>query len=459
MTFPAQAMQILVELQVGAGGTWVDVTEDLRMSGGVSITRGRQDEAAEVNPGQCVIVLNNRHGKYSEFNPLGPYYGRLTKNTPIRVSVAPFGDGVYYPRFAGEVSKWPPRWDVSDTDVWVPIEAAGLLRRLRASDDRPVSAHQRFVTANSPLAYWPLTDGEDSTVGRPVVGDRNFRALGFDLAGSSFNVPPSWGQGTLATWMDPVVAFPKEHNIVVGLPVLQAGQPWSLEWVQTGRATAFSMWNVSAPLDTVPEGTIEIQNVTESGLYQFFVTLTTTAFPAPVIDVLLPKMLDPGPHLFRLTFTPLTSTSYQCDAYLDGKLVDTGTETGITPPVPTALSYLVEPTDPDLDSSEGTLCMGHVVIYGPNPPAADLSYRATLGYANELAGRRIERLCQERGVSVDFQGDIDLTAACGPQQMQNYMAMLQAAADVDGGILGESIEELALLFRTQRSKYNQGEVL
>ncbi len=459
MTFPAQAMQIMVELQVGAGGTWVAVTEDLRMANGVTITRGRQDEASEVNPGQCTIVLNNRHGKYSEFNPQGPYYGRLTKNTPIRVSVAPFGDGVYYRRFAGEVSKWPPRWDISDTDVWVPIEAAGILRRLRAGSDRPLSAHQRYIEAHSPLAYWPLTDGTDAVEGKPVVGDRKFRAIGTD-GGALFQNQPKWGEGEIGQWMDNVILFPKEHEVVVGLPVIPSGVEWSLEWVQTGRSTAFSGWVINTPIDTQPEATVEIQCVTESGLSQFFVSYTANPFPTSVIDTgVLPQYLDPGPHLFRVTFTPTSATAYTCTAYLDGKVVDTGSESGIAPPVPVGLRILAEPTDPDLDSSEGTLVMGHAVIYGPNRPDADLSYKAMMGYRNEKAGRRIERLCQERGIGLEVQGDLDLTATCGPQQMQQVMDLLQSAADVDGGTLGESIEDLALYFRTQRSRYNQGEVL
>lgn len=457
MTFPAQAMQILVELQVGAGGTWVDVTEDLRMSNGVSITRGRQDEASEVNPGQCVMVLNNRHGKYSEFNPQGPYYGRLTKNTPIRVSVAPFGDNVYYRRFVGEVSKWPPRWDVSDTDVWVPIEAAGILRRLRAASDRPLSAHQKYIQAHGPLAYWPLTEGTDAIEGRPVVGDRNFRPTG--ETGALFNNQPKWGDGEIAQWMDNVILFPKEHELVVGLPVIPSGVEWSIEWVQTGRATAFAEWVIGIPTDAIPEATIEIQMVTESGLSQFFVTNTAAPFPAPVIDIgVLPQMLDPGPHLFRVTFTPTSASAYTCSFYLDGKLVSSASES-LAPPVPVALRYLAEPTDPDLDASEGTLMMGHATIWGPSRPDHDLAYRAMLGYPNELAGRRIERLCQENGISLEIQGDPDLTQACGPQQILPRMDLLQSAADVDGGVLGESIEDLGLLYRTQRSRYNQGEVL
>src|SRR5690606_24993523 len=217
MTFPAQAMQILVELQVGDGGTWVDVTEDLRMSSGVDITRGRQDEASEVNPGKCTLVLNNRHGKYSEFNPDGPYYGRLTKNTPLRVSVAPFGDGVYYPRFAGEVSKWPPRWDISDTDVWVPIEAAGILRRIRANTEFPISSHQRFIQSNSPYTYWPMTEGEDAIEASPVFGVSKMRSI--SDSGALFSRQPQWGKGEIAPWMENVVAFPQEHHMVASFPV------------------------------------------------------------------------------------------------------------------------------------------------------------------------------------------------------------------------------------------------
>jgi hypothetical protein len=457
MTFPAQAMQILVELQVGEGGTWVDVTEDLRMSSGVDISRGRQDEASEVNPGKCTLVLNNRHGKYSEFNPDGPYYGRLTKNTPIRVSVAPFGDGVYYPRFAGEVSKWPPRWDISDTDVWVPIEAAGILRRIRANTEFPISSHQRFIQSNSPYTYWPMTEGEDAIEASPIFGVSKMRSI--SDSGALFSRQPQWGKGEIAPWMENVVAFPQEHHMVASFPVTPDETAWSFEWVQTGFPPDDSSTFVIRSGDNESGRTIEITAQFVVGSDILFVSDTGTFVGSPFLEGDISKMRGPGPHLVRVEFIP-TATSYIGNAYLNGELIYTGVpETDVPLFAPTGMRYISSLVDPDFPEPDSTLYVGHVVVYGPDAPDPMDSYRALVGYKGELAGRRIERLCSERGVPLEVVGDLDQTQACGHQQVETFAELLQSAADVDGGTLGESTEDLALLYRTQRSKYNQGSVL
>lgn len=98
------------------------------------------------------LVLNNRHGRYSPRNPQSPYYGRIGRNTPIRVRVGTAVRGVW------EVSAWPTRWDTSGADVWVPIDASGLLRRAEQGARPLDSALVRYIVEQGPLAYWPLTN-------------------------------------------------------------------------------------------------------------------------------------------------------------------------------------------------------------------------------------------------------------------------------------------------------------
>jgi hypothetical protein len=462
MTFPAQAMQILVELQVGEGGTWVDVTEDLRMSSGVDISRGRQDEASEVNPGKCTLVLNNRHGKYSEFNPDGPYYGRITKNTPIRVSVAPFGDGVYYPRFAGEVSKWPPRWDISDTDVWVPIEAAGILRRLRSGSERAVSALQRYITFNEPSGYWPLTDGETAIQGAPVFGSFPFRAIASG-GGALFKNQPDWGKGTLAPWMEPVINLAPQSSGEMFVPAEKNNQStWSVDYFRsgTGYIGTLSAFDIGDRSDDDPVTIWSVIANSTTADVQLYVGVTgeTTSSLTQLQDLNSPGIFDGNPHHIRLTCGPNATVSTSTDyvLYIDGEEVASGTFAVTSRP----LGKLMYIWNQIRETPEPTnMSVGHIAQWGPTPPDADLVYRALLGYDGELAGRRIERLCAERGIGLEVHGDLDATQPCGPQQVDSFIKLAQDAADVDGGVLGESTEDLALLYRTQRSKYNQGSVL
>lgn len=78
-----------VELQLA--GVWTDITSKVRLAEGITINRGRADEAARVDPSQCTLVLDNRDGRFSWRKPDGPYYGIIGRNTPLRVSVRPPG--------------------------------------------------------------------------------------------------------------------------------------------------------------------------------------------------------------------------------------------------------------------------------------------------------------------------------------------------------------------------------
>jgi hypothetical protein len=69
-------------------GEWTDITSDTRTDQTVTITRGRSDYASQADPTKAVAKVNNPDGRYSRENPLGPYFGLLGRNTPLRLSVA-----------------------------------------------------------------------------------------------------------------------------------------------------------------------------------------------------------------------------------------------------------------------------------------------------------------------------------------------------------------------------------
>lgn len=66
--------------------TWTDISPYVAMddSGGITVGRGRPDEAQAVQASTCTLRLNNRDGRFSPRNPTGPYYGKLGRNTPLR---------------------------------------------------------------------------------------------------------------------------------------------------------------------------------------------------------------------------------------------------------------------------------------------------------------------------------------------------------------------------------------
>jgi hypothetical protein len=78
-----------LKVALNLAGTWTDITQWAyqRTTPAFTITRGRPDETAQVSPSQMTGQLNNRDGRFTSRNPVGPYYGQLGRNTPIRLSV------------------------------------------------------------------------------------------------------------------------------------------------------------------------------------------------------------------------------------------------------------------------------------------------------------------------------------------------------------------------------------
>jgi hypothetical protein len=76
-----------ITTELNLGGSWTDISADVRTESDMSGTRGMSSWASEADPSKYVFALNNRHGKYSPRNPLSPYYRQLSRNTPIRISV------------------------------------------------------------------------------------------------------------------------------------------------------------------------------------------------------------------------------------------------------------------------------------------------------------------------------------------------------------------------------------
>jgi hypothetical protein len=82
--FPQAPLGVMVELYLGS---WTDVSTYVYQRDLISITTGRPPQASQASPAQATLTLNQRDGRFSVNNPLGPYYGTLVRNTPLRLSI------------------------------------------------------------------------------------------------------------------------------------------------------------------------------------------------------------------------------------------------------------------------------------------------------------------------------------------------------------------------------------
>lgn len=83
-------------------GAWTDtvgaesISDRVRQSDGVRITRGQVDQQSGVSAQQSIFTLNNRDGLFSGRNPDSPLFGKIGRNTRIRQGVKA-DDGTWEP--------------------------------------------------------------------------------------------------------------------------------------------------------------------------------------------------------------------------------------------------------------------------------------------------------------------------------------------------------------------------
>ncbi|WP_147427309.1 hypothetical protein [Micromonospora globbae] len=385
-----------------------------------------------------------------------------TNTKPIRFSYSNLR--VIDRRAHMEVSEWPSRWNTPGTDSWVPIQAAGILRRLSQGAKPLDSALFRFLTRANPTAYWPLEDPAGSLSARSAVpGVPPMTAFGFSRftePGSGKPVPaanlPVFGSGDGIPGSLPVVDLAQGGVLQASLPYSPVAN-WKIEWV------------MRLPRDKGAIGTLPIEWRTDGswGRWQFtiFETSFVSTFGDPDTGInagsasATLNLWDGLPHHVQIeAFDFGDPRNVDARVYIDGFQVAQytpfsgpmlGTSGSIT-------KVILNPLEirQDEEDSQAMPIMGHVAVWNPPGPLTETA-SAMLGHAGETAADRIERLCAEQGVPVFVSRGPDPSPAMGAQRPATFLDLLRECADVDMGILGEAREQLALTYRCLGSLYNQ----
>jgi hypothetical protein len=444
---------VVVELDID--GVWTDITSHVYIRDPIQITRGRTSEAGQIDPSDCTMTVNNRDGRYSPRNPTSPYFGIIGRNTQIRVSVA--GDI----RFVGEVTAWPVKWDKAGVDVFVPLEAAGVLRRLGQGNPVEASPLRSTLLASDPLVYWPLDDGLGSKWGVNLGSSRTatvFRRFPF-LPGTAQlafgdgdlgdNLPPGMRLITTAGTGNWISGRVGDRVSITGYAVdfiykAETLGEFRLIVIDLVGSLDSQEWEIKLRGDGVNDD-IEV-------LYAFDGGAPTTQGNTAALTAIT----DGDLHHVRFTATEDGST-VDWEVFVDGASVLTGTRAS------TSVGSFYEIRMEYVPGSGTDMAVGHLAVWRSTdaaPAVADVA-DATHAYAGEAAGRRIERLCGENDVNVSFinVGNLDETTAMGPQRAGDRVALMQEAAAADGGFLYEPRDNLALTYRTRISLYNRDPAL
>lgn len=361
-------------------------------------------------------------------------------------------------RFTGEISAWPVEWDVSGSDVWVPIVASGITRRLGQGQKALESTLRRRIPSDPDLiAYWPMEDGDQATAAySPLPGVRPLTLDGWDMASDS-----SLGGAD---------ALPKTKNPAAlrGTVPRSAASGWQVECVYF--------------LPTMPAAQTEILRVQVAGS-----VMHTAVVYASTAGVRIEALDEAGGSLAFFTFTTADAladfwgkwnrlaiytavSGGTCYLYVSWRDIAANSRWIARTNFTAAQGAVVGLTGAYGSATTG-LVLGHLAVFdipatstaSNASPGSAIFSGADDGFNGESAINRMFRLANEEAAQVSLttiDGDITiLSQAMGPQRPGTLLALLEEAATTDGGILYEARDGLSLTYRDRTTLYNQDAAL
>lgn len=426
-----------VEIAPGADLTnpdnwvWVDVTSYVRSGTDITISYGRSDEWSQVGTTTCNLTLNNWDGDFSPRNPNGQWYGQIGMNTPLRIS---YGSGDN-PRFIGYVSQWPPRWGAAVGNAWTPIQAAGIIRRLSQGVKPLHSTLYRQIMSYNPIGYWPFEDGENATrAGTPITSNRSASAHGISFGATGG--PP--GSESLAS-----ATAASAPRFLAFIPQRPGTGAWHVEMVyKLGAAPPDANYSTIFRVGTTGSADWRI-NVNNT---QFLTRARTSD------DTLLVDQAGPAAFAFG-QWVRIALTAKQNGSSVDWLMrwFPIGHDGSFMSGSYTGTLGEVEQITSDFGAGVDGMGFGHLAVFSVYDSGAYNG--ADTGNAGELAGHRMERLCNEEGVPFTVTSDHIDTMKMGPQAADTLLNLLQTCADADGGALYEL--EGKLSYQSRIARMNQ----
>lgn len=444
MAWPTDPLTVETTFALGADltadpGTWsfsTDITTytfDRDGDNSITISRGRADENSQTPPCETNLVVNNTDGRFSPRNPTGAYYGSLRRNTPIRVRVNP-GSGLDT-RNVAFTSELPPRWDPSEADHFVPIQAHGVLRRLgqgrsplKSAVFRHVTGLSDFLGAEMPplLEYWSLEDGEGSAGFASALGGGTIPVDADVEPASSSEIPGSAALplvSTGGTVRGQVRPYRSTGTVrFAGLLTIPEGGLADGQKLLDATFESGSFARCAVRYGTGGSLNVQILNtagtmIDETGAVGFAVNGSNV-----FLSVLLTQdggdvdLTEADVFIFRPGVT--TFSGFSPDTFT-GQTLGRVTTTGFA-------------ADRGVDGA----AVGHLMFTNDASQFTGMLFAPT-GFNGELAGDRFARLCTEEAVPYDLAAGS--TEAMGPQGIKTLLDLLRECEATEEGLLVERI--------------------
>jgi hypothetical protein len=345
-------------------------------------------------------------------------------------------------RLVHELAAYPTRWHPSGAHVWVEAQTAGILRRMRRSSNAIDSTLRRRIPSFKPLAYWPLEEGARATQGySPIPGVPPLLLTDVDWA-SADSLPSS---GPL-----PVLASREGSNarMTAVVPSSSGLSAWSVHWIYRLDQAPTTLWTFMRIVSTgtVREWYIQSRdtqtrvigkNASGAEVFNQLIDTSTDLF-GQWVRVRFQVAQDGGNVRWWISWQDVGGDAGGVGATFPGTC---GRPTGVA-----------SPPDGYAQALNG-MAIGHIAVFATETTDA---YRGAIdAWTGETAGARMYRLAAEESLPLTVWGPVADQEQVGPQLPAPVLALLEEAADADGGILHEDRERPALRYRSRASMYHQ----
>jgi hypothetical protein len=344
-------------------------------------------------------------------------------------------------RFLGEVSTWPSKWTPDESDVYVPVEANGILRRLGQGLKALDSTLRRRIPSGNPVAYWPMEDGKYSTrAWSPIAGVDSAALAGVDWASAS-DLPSS----------DALPKIKTGGTLSAPIPASMPSGEWQVEFV----------YNADDKIpDVVTPGPEFISFSSPNGTVKrwAFILMKDTAIIRGYdssTNMVVDQGVSIGDDIYhgwtRMRFW-VKETAGTVTWRLDWQ--DVGGNAGGIGRTYSGTAGRLSAITANWGAAHEGWAIGHLSVL---PTSASTLYDGSDdAYNGETAWNRIMRLGTEESVPVERIHGQDITSEqVGPQKPETLVDLFEEAAAADNGFLLESLNRVGLVFRDRASMYMQ----
>lgn len=373
---------------------------------------------------------------------------RLAGNTNVGTPAIAVDDfTVSAVEWTGSVVQWPTRWSKKGNNAWAPIQAAGVLRRLRQGQGELQSPLRRQLMSYSPQGFWPLEDGAGSTQFASAVPGRQPGIMDRVTAGALDDLPGAFLSPTFDD-ADSSISFRTARSAPgeVGFAVMFLFKLASLPGGTTRLCRIYPTGSVARWEVTVSDTAIAINGYNAgdpTAVHTGSIAMAAIINPREWVAVQLETEITPGDHVdWDFIVHQVGEVNYYAQ---------TGSYLTASTAAPVVTSVTLGGTLLD-GASFSSLWIGSNDL-----PFVDNTFSlVSAGYEGELASVRAARVAAEVGLPLDVEaGDSE---PMGAQREGTVLGVLRSCEAADYGLLYEG-KSGRLAFRPRTARFNPTNVL